>query len=504
MKKKIKKENKIISFFKRNSFKNLNLEIKGYGYEYNFKSFILQLIAFLIVIFVAGYFYLLKPLCMGILLLVSLLVFPVIIRAQFKYMYNNKRFQNMVNYLEKMIIFFKQDPKILSSLSKTRRYVDETTRQCIDQALEILENDMSSERYSKALKVIEDEYHSSRIISLHRFMITVEEKSSQNYFHSLGNVDFDLKEWVNRIYSYQLQLKTKKMQVMVSLIASIVLLGIFSIMWVEVDSMAHVISNPVYQILATIFLISSILMFAFVQSKVNGQWLIEDHDDKENNKLLNKIKRSEDYTYKKALVKQIPKMLLFFLLSIYCAYVGQKLIAVVLGLIVGYLFYEPISQQKGRKKSIARSLATEFPLWLRDVALNLNNYVVVGAIKNSRTFVSPAFKKYLDNLLEDVDQNPTSIEPFVTFLQEYDVPDVTTCMLSLYSLQYVSEDESAREVTDLIQRNQNMLANAEKLRNQNALIGVLVISFIPILLSMFKIIIDMVIMLLGIFSNVVI
>ncbi len=74
-------------------------------------------------------------------------------------------------------------------------------------------------------------------------------------------------------------------------------------------------------------------------------------------------------------------------------------------------------------------------------------------------------------------------------------------MLALYSLQEVDQKDSEREVTELIQRNQTMLSNGEKVKNQNALIGVLIVSFIPIILTMTKIIVDMLIMLVSIFAH---
>ena len=77
--------------------------------------------------------------------------------------------------------------------------------------------------------------------------------------------------------------------------------------------------------------------------------------------------------------------------------------------------------------------------------------------------------------------------------------DVHTSMLALYSLQEVDQSDGEREVGELVKRNQTMLADGEKLRNQQALIGVLMISFVPILFTMIKIMGDMLIMLTGIF-----
>lgn len=491
----------LIKGIKKLCFHQLNTQIEAYGYSYHFKSYLISMGLFLLAVFLAGYFYLLNTFAMMILIVVGFIVFPFIIKAQFCHMYNNQRFENLVNYMEKMIIFFKQDPKILICLEKSKNYVDDTTKHCIDQALEILYEDMSSDRYHKALKIIEDEYHSARLVSLHRFMKTVEEKSSQDYRVSLNNLDYDLKAWVNRVYNYQTELKLKKMQVMVSLVASLILLAIFSVMWVKVDDLTGMISHPLYQTGALIFLIAELVLLTIVQLKINGQWLVEDYTEQYDQSLMKKVKNIQDFDYRRSLKKQKIKLAVFFVLLIYSLFIHQIILSVFLIGFIGYLFYEPYYMYKLQKKSVCQAIELEFPLWLRDVALNLNNYVVVGAIGHSMNFVSPVLRFYLQKFLTEVEQYPTSIEPFANFLDQYHIHDVHTSMLALYSLQEVDNKDSEREISELIQRNQTMLSNGEKIRNQNALIGVLIVSFIPIVLTMTKIIVDMLIMLIGIFSH---
>ena len=343
----------LIKGFQKLLYKQLNTEIEAYGYRYHFKSYMISLVVFLLAVFLAGYFYLLKPICMVILIGVGFFVFPLIIKAQFVHMYNNQRFENLVNYMEKMIIFFKQDPKILVCLQKTRHYVDEITQQAIDQAIHILMEDMSNERYDKALKIIEEEYHSARLISLHRFMKTVEEKSSQDYRVSLNNLDYDLKAWINRVYNYQTELKLKKMQVMVSLVASLILLAIFSVMWVKVDDLTKMISNPLYQIGALIFLITELILLTIVQMKINGQWLVEDYNRKNDKQIMRKIKNIEEYDYRLALKQQKMKFVLFGFLLLYALYIQQIMLVFFCIVVLVYLFYEPYYMYKLQRKSLA-------------------------------------------------------------------------------------------------------------------------------------------------------
>ena len=485
--------------FRYFSFQFINKKIEKYGYSYNFKTFLLQLIGFLLLVLFAGRLYLLKIHCQIILLISGLMLFPIIILSQFKYMYNNQRFENLINYMEKTIIFFKQEPKILTCMHNVLDYVDDKTASIIKQSIHILNTDISEQRYERALNLLNEEYNSSRLVSLHRFMRTVEEKSSSTYRSSLNNLDYDLKEWVNRVYRYQSDLKIKKTQFMISLVSSILLMAIFSVMWIEVNDLTQMIDKPIYQIGSTLFLIIGLLLFTFVQSKITGQWLIEDYN-KDDKKSFNLIQYIQNFKYIKELKKQIIKIIVFLILFLISIYLNIYPVSLFALCSIFYFFYEPLSLYKSRKNKIKSLLAIEFPLWLRDVALNLNNYVVLGAIKHSYECTHPVLQFYLDKLIQDIELNPTSIEPFSSFLKEYNILDVTNCMLSLYSLSEVKHDHIEEEISDLIKRNQTMLTNSEKIRNSNALIGVLVFSFVPILITMVKIFIDMMVMLMGIFA----
>lgn len=485
--------------FRYLSYHFINTKIKKYGYSYSLKRFIFQLIQFLMLLFIAGKIYLLEDIYLFILIISGILVFPIIILSQFKYLYNNQRFENMVNYIEKMIIFFKQDPKILNCLQNIRDYIDEKTKELVNQSINILHTDLSDQRYSHALKIINDEYHSSRLVSLHRFMKTVEEQSSLNYLDSLNNLDYDLKEWVNRVYQYQSELKVKKTQFMISLIASILLLAIFSIMWVEVNELTHIIHHTIYQFTAFLFLLCSLLLFTYVQSSITGQWLIEDYNEDDNEKQYQLFIKYKSYSYKRELKHQLIKILIFVCILIYSIYVKQLSVSMISILFIAYLIYEPVKIQKRRKKKISMILSVEFPLWLRDTALNLNNYIVTKAIEHSIDYAHPILVYYIHILLKDIKEDPTSLIPYTSFLKEYNL-DLTSFMLSLYSFQVIRHDYIQSEVTDLIKRNQTMLIESEKIRNRNALIGVLVLSFVPILITMIKIFTDMMIMLMGIFS----
>ena len=139
-------------------------------------------------------------------------------------------------------------------------------------------------------------------------------------------------------------------------------------------------------------------------------------------------------------------------------------------------------------------------MWMRDVAILLNNMVVVRAVRQSLRTASPILKPFIRDFLKEEEKDPVSIRPYINFLGGYNVSELSTAVKTLYSIRILSAEDSQRQVNDLIQRNQELLANSEKLRHQDSIGSVTMISMLPMVILSFKLIIDMGVMLLQFMS----
>ena len=141
------------------SYKKLDKEIRGWGYEYNAKKYLATMFLVLVGMVTVGYFFLLKIWFVAILALCAVLAMPFIVLAQFAYIGNNDKFEDIVNYLEQMILSFKRSPKILSAMKDSRDLATGKMRKCLNEAIEIIETDTESQDvYEKAFSIIEKEY----------------------------------------------------------------------------------------------------------------------------------------------------------------------------------------------------------------------------------------------------------------------------------------------------------------------------------------------------------
>ena len=88
---------------------------------------------------------------------------------------------------------------------------------------------MGDRVYNDALKIIEEEYDCARIRTLHKFIISVEEKGGR-YACAMDVLLEDFDRWVNNVYRYQEEIRKIKRDISVGIIISMVLAMLTTIM----------------------------------------------------------------------------------------------------------------------------------------------------------------------------------------------------------------------------------------------------------------------------------
>lgn len=85
------------------------------------------------------------------------------------------------------------------------------------------------------------------------------------------------------------------------------------------------------------------------------------------------------------------------------------------------------------KRKVTRALQKVFPQWLLEVSLLLQSENVQVAIMESYEEAPLLLKPELRQLIQDLQQKPTDMEPYLAFLQTYALPEVQSSMKMLYS-----------------------------------------------------------------------
>lgn len=485
----MKQHNKraMLKTFRYIKYTNLKKEIRGYGYSYSFKKYLASLfLSFLGILLAGRFFHLQIPYIIG-LGLAYLCFFPIIIIRQFKYMYEQQRFRDVVNYLEQMMYSFKKQPKIIVALEETKQLCEGRILELIDEAEKAISSpDAVDDLYRHALSCIEQEYRCDRMKMLHDYLVKVENLGGQ-YQSTLNIILDDVKEWTERTYLFQKERKSMKFKIVFSLTASLAVAGTTVMMLASDEMLGKVLRGSLYQRTTFSLLFLFLMLYLGAQKLLTGSWL-KDTMDEDPEQIVKdfKIMREEKDGKQPWIITALsfPVLLLGF------DWQNLYIIGAVTALIAA-AWFTPSLKRKNAERRILKEINQKFPYWLRGIALSLQTENVYVAIRDSLEKAPYVLKEQIEMLLHNIDEDPESILPYQNFLSEFDLPEVQSASRMLYSLTNCGKDDSEAQINTLIHRNNVLMDKAERLQNENDVAGIGALTFVPMVLATLKMIMDL-------------
>lgn len=479
------------NWFKKYSLKELKNDIHKYGFSYSTKDYLLQSSAIMAIIALVSYFSRLRSQYIGVLLLMGLVMTPFLIMAWFKQMYNVSRFAMLTDYLSNIIPVFMQKTKIRYTLGELADLTSGKMRDSIHEAIVYIDNtkdDINLE--ANALKLIEKEFPNSRVKSVHKMLLSVENMSSINYQEVLGNMYRDVEQWIKRVYLFQKELKDRRSKLLLLCALTLLMNSIFVYIYIKNDYFAGFTSSFLYQLSTTLFIGLILLIMTLILTRLNGEWLIDDLIKNDEANLKTKYQLYLNHNLQVSAVF-ILLSAICILLACFCLIKKEQFAALGLFVLSAIIILEKKRKYQAAFMKIAKTIEIEFPLWLRGIALNLNQLTVLNAIENSVNTVSYPFRQELRTFLKEAKQDPTSIKPYNHFLEDYDLEDGKSSMKVLYSIQNLGKEEMRNRISSLIERNQEMLAKSEAIRNNDSIGGIEFIGYLPIMVFSAQMLVSM-------------
>lgn len=493
-KKKKVKVKKSHPFLEKYNFKLLQKEIQSYGYNYSFKNFVLQSLGVMGIVGAIAYFIDLKLQYIAIIWFVTLLLIPLVIRSQFQQLYEMKRFEMVVNYLDNVIPIFKNTPIITSAWKDVLDLTEDEMKNCVQAAYDKVMNNTDDPNVEEsAFEIIESHFPNSRIHSVHQMMLTVEKQNDVNYHSSVDNMYFDVQSWISRVYQFQKELSNKKKEL---IFLSLLTMGancLFILLYNSTEAFAQFTQNTVYQISSCIFMSALMWLICVFQMKMNGKWLINDRlktDEKKDKKSLDFINK-----YKNKVTATRPQKIgaiIFVLIGIGMFIYTDSIVVLSFCAIVAYMLWTQNKREyNSHVNRIRKTINIEFPIWLRDVALNLQNLTILRAIEHSKQTSSYVMNYYIDIFLKKALADPSNITPYNEFLEEYGIRDVKASMKVLFTQQSLNHEQASEQTNSLIMRNQELLAKSEKIRNEATMGNLRLLGFVPVMLFCAQMLVSM-------------
>lgn len=422
-------------------------ELKRYGYVFSVKRSILMYGMAVAFALLCGKFFRLERMYLLILCLWCACLFPFFLRNLYRNRYGQRQFVEINNYMEQFLYSFQKSGKILVTLKDVEKlFANGMMHTRIQEAIAYIEDTYDEDHVEKkGLAMIEQEYPIHHVAMIHRFALQVEEKGGE-YGEAIRLMLDARRMWADRSYELLKEKKRKRTQILISVLVSLLLCSVF--VYVAERVSLSITGFVVVKVVTLLTLLLDIWIFYVADRKLSMESMDETYDEKELLRQYEKVKRSEEKQH---------------------AELGTRI----------------------AKKNVSRALQKMFPQWLLEVSLLLQSENVQVAIMESYDEAPVLMKPALRELIQKLQLRPTDMEPYLEFLQEYALPEIQSSMKMLYALSEGTGGNANNQISDIIRRNQLLLDQAQKMKNEDALGGLYALFLAPQLTGGAKMLVDM-------------
>lgn len=427
----------------------LSIELKKYGYVFSFRrSVVLSIMAFGILMLL-GRIFLLKPPSQAILCASGLIITPFFLRNTLINRYHQRRFSDLNVYMEQFLYSFARTGKILDTLEDVLSIFEEgQMKSVISRALyHITHTYKESDVCANALDIISKAYPCDELETIHNFAV-VTEQIGGDFSESTRLLLEYRRMFADRVYQLQQEQKKKRRDVIFSILASLVLCAMIFMMSFRMG--IDISNNFIAQTVTTGVLIADLVIFYFTDKKLTVGFVESDHN--------------MDARYAMIYEKYFAS--------------GRKDLAAGAGRIMW-------------KKRLSREIEKHYPTWLMELSLLLQTENVAVALRKSLSMAPGILRPAIARFIVDNKQSPESIEPYLGFLSQFQIPEISSTMKMLYSISRGAGGDAGMQIADIIRRNRMMYDRSQKLVNEDSLAGMYAMFLAPQLTGGVKMVVDM-------------
>lgn len=450
-------------------------EIKSYGYSFSVSKMLMFFLIAALFVLLSGFAFKLPMSSILIIFIFTELIMSAAFCNWHRIEYEQKRFSDCSKYIEKMLMYFKANNKILLSLEDTlKMFPDGDMHDVIERAIEYIKFADSEINIEKtALHLIEEQYESKRVRLLHSFLLSVEQDGGDC---SLG-VEIllnDRNTWTERTAIFQKEKAVIRRDINIGFILSTLICLLF--VWMPElanTSLLDVQSFPLVIGITTIYLLLIVIMYYKADRSMCTNWLddMESHTDeywrKEYDSFIHfDMKRERNHS------------ILYFAIGMLCTIgiiVLQGGIHNFTGLLLPFatclisiflLFFYKL-KYRSIYGILKKDIEKNYPGWIIHVALLLQKENVQQSLFQSYENAPGSIKPALQEMLKRLNVVPDDINAFNGFLHEFNIAELQETMDTLYGIVVGSGGDIQLELKNLLKRNAKMIDRAEEIKNND-------------------------------------
>ena len=407
---------------------------------------------------------------------------------------NQKRFFEVSSYLDTLLYSFVKEEKVVLAISDVSQTLPQgKMKSLVEKALDYMQMTFDEiEVLRESLGMIEREYPCQRIHDVHQFMLHVEYYGGE-IEKPVTLLLTDKGRWERRIKEAMAQRKKQFVDVVLSVVASLLICG--AIVYLPVMDM-DISDEWFVQIFTVLVIMVNDFIILKAQKFLMVDWITLQLTEEEEY-YVKKMKEFQNYAESKEKKLSMVLGVIGSALTIVLWFVGNEWL-VAAGLFLTLFFFNQHRIGKNLlRKSLIKEIKYVFPNWLLDIVLLLQSENVQVALQKSREYVPGVLKEELYQLTDRLELQPESSEPYHLFLKEFAIPEVHSAMGILYSLSIGNSGNADKQISELVEKNLELLDDTERELLHNSSSGMYLLFLLPVVVASFKLIVDMLFMMLA-------
>lgn len=487
------------SVFRLLNPKNLQREVHIYGYHFSWKNQVLILVCALSGMAALSILFQLSYILTLMVLFLTILLLPVFILDTYKRMYEQKRFADVVTYIEQLMYSFQKSGKIKIALLECGEiFTDGEMSAAIEEAVRYINAGNAKTAQGvlqEALSIIEDVYHSKKMHTAHELVLHAEQDGGE-VINSITLILEDIENWKRRVYQLQAEKKQSHTDNIISILVATMLcaLCIYVIDYMRVlfqtENVINIFNHSFIQASSFLFILFSMLIFKKSSHNLTNDWVGNEifYEDAVIQKMYRDVK---NYDEKKESVKSLLFAIPLLIAMVPFYFVGKKWICILLLLLGGFLLIQHKIGYKLAKQDITKAMYIAFPEWLMEMALLLQNNNVQVSIMKSREHASAVLVDEIEELVSRISMEPDKLSSYTCFCKDFDIPETQSCMKMLHSISEAGVGDAKAQIHNLLGHIQKMQNQADGLINENIAFKMRMIFSYPVFAAAVKMLIDL-------------
>ena len=407
---------------------------------------------------------------------------------------NKHRFFEVSSYLDTLLYSFVKEEKVVLAISDVSQTLPQgKMKKMVEKALDYMQLTFDEIAVlQEGLRLIEVEYPCQRLRDVHKFMIHVEHYGGE-IERPINLLLADKARWEKRIQEAIAQRNKQFIDVVLSVVAALLICG--AIVYLPVMDMDISQEWLVQGMTAFVVIVNDLIVYK-AQKFLMVDW-IKLQLTEEEEYYVKKMKEFHAFDEKKERILSLGLGAFGIVITFVC-FILRKEWMVVGGLLLTLLFFNQHRVGKNlMRKNLIKEVKYAFPNWLLDIVLLLQSENVQVALHKSKEHVPGVLREELYQLLDRLERQPESSEPYHLFLKDFAIPEVHSAMGILYSLSIGNSGNADKQISELVEKNLALLDDTERDLLKSASSGMYVLFLLPVVVASFKLIVDMVFLMLA-------